>query len=108
MHAAAGFGAAGVLTGQVNLNGNALLEFDSGQIASIASEPAGLYGSNAFVADAGSTASNSALTGLTSNAGDFELQYGAAVNTSGDFSNTGTVSTIPRPTTGPMPRAAVR
>ena len=70
MHAVAGFGAAGVLTGQVNLSGNALLEFDSGQIASVASgAELSLYGSSAFVADAGSAASNSALTGLTSNAG---------------------------------------
>ena len=68
-------------TGTVTLNGQALLEFGSGEIASIA-PGAEIYlaSPDAYIANAGATASNSALTGLASNAGDFELQDGAAVN----------------------------
>ena len=80
-------------TGMVTLTGQALLEFGSGGIASIA-QGAEIYLAtpDGYIADAGSTASNSALTGLTSNAGDFELQYGAAVSASGSLANTGTVN----------------
>ena len=80
-------------TGTLTLNGQALLEIGSGEIASIA-PGAEIYlaSPDAYVADAASTASNSALTGLTSNAGDFEVQDGASVKLSGDLTNTGTVN----------------
>ena len=69
VNAVAGFGKAGVLTGFVDLENNALLEFASGQIASIAANSTLILdGANAHVADAGSLTGNSALTGLSSNA----------------------------------------
>ena len=40
-----------------------------------------------FVADAGNTGSNSALSGLASNAGTLELDIGAEVHIQGDFRN---------------------
>ena len=82
-----------VWTGTVTLNGQALLEFGSGEIASIAQGAEIYLGSpDGYIADASATASNSALTGLTSNAGDFDLQDSAAVNPSGDFTNAGAVN----------------
>src|SRR5208283_6227340 len=92
--AAAGFGTAGVLTGTVYLSGIALLEFASGGITGIAQgatldEETG----SGFVALAGATGSNSALTGLSSNAGTIELEYGASITTTAgtNLTNTGTV-----------------
>jgi hypothetical protein len=78
------------LTGTVSLSGDALLEFASGSIESIAG--ALELGANARVADAGDTADNSALSELSSNAGTFELS-GASVTTGSevDFTNSGTV-----------------
>jgi Ca2+-binding RTX toxin-like protein len=87
---AAGFGALGTVTGNVSLFSNTLLEFGSGQIDSIASGASlVLHNNNGFVANTGSTNSNSALTGLSSNAGEFKLLGGAAVTTAGDFTNGG-------------------
>ena len=64
-NAAAGFGTKGVETGTVVLENDALLEFKSGQITTVNGELQ-LNGASAHVADAGTTGSNSALTGLTS------------------------------------------
>ena len=96
---AAGFGAASVLTGSVNLSGNAnghaLLEFASGQITKIAANSElTLSGPDAFVADASNTSANSALTGLATiaGAGGLYLEYGASVTTSGALSNSGGLS----------------
>ncbi len=62
---AAGFGTAGTLTGTVDLTNDSAIEFASGQISTIgAASQLLLNGNNAFVDDAGSSASNSALTGL--------------------------------------------
>ena len=66
---AAGFGTVGVETGSVTLT-NALLEFASGQIGTIAGG-LGLSGANALIADAGTLATNSALTGLNTVSGRF-------------------------------------
>ena len=69
-------------TGTVNISGDGLLEFGgTGQIGSIASgAQIALQGTQAFVAAAGiGTAGNTALTGLTSNAGYLTLQSGAAL-----------------------------
>ena len=48
-----------------------------------------LDGANSRVADAGATGSNSALTGLTSVTGNFWLENGAKVTTTGNLSITG-------------------
>ena len=48
-----------------------------------------LNGASAHVADAGTTGSNSALTGLTSVSGYFFLENGATVATTGNLSLTG-------------------
>ena len=100
-------------TGWAMLGGQALLEFGSGGITSIA-QGAGinLTSPDCYVADAGATVNNSALAGLTGNAGDFALQKGAAVNFSGDFTNSGIVEVdteiLARMTTHSTPRAAAR
>jgi hypothetical protein len=86
--AAAGFGTTGTETGTVILENDALLEFKSGQITTINGELL-LDSAKSFVADAGSTSSNSALTGLTSVSGKFLLQNGTKVTTTGNLSDTG-------------------
>jgi hypothetical protein len=89
--AAAGTGAPGVLTGSIGLSGDALLEFASGQITTIAGT-LNLNGPQAFVADAGSTTSNSALTGLSEVAGNLNLDNGASIAVAGKLGNTGSLS----------------
>ena len=86
---AAGFGTAGELTGNVSLSGDALLKFDGGgSIAAIESGASlSLSGAHALVADKGATGSNSALTGLSSNAGSLTLDDGESLATSGDLNN---------------------
>ena len=79
---AAGFGTLGVETGTVVLSSDALLEFASGKIGTIAGELS-INGINARVADVGTLATNSALTGLTSVTGELELSGGATVSTDG-------------------------
>ncbi len=82
--ATAGFGRAGVLTGSVFLSGNSLLEFNRGQITNIAGEL--WLADDSRIADAGSTTSSSALTGLSTVSGVFGLSNGASVRTSGNLS----------------------
>jgi len=61
----AGFGTAGVLTGNVQLTGFSLLHFAGGVISSIDRTGTLLIdGPNTFLASGGATSSNSALTGL--------------------------------------------
>jgi hypothetical protein len=89
---AAGTGAAGTLDGEIDLYGDALVEFASGEISTI--QPGSLlylWGPDAFVADASATSSNSALAGLTTNKGLLDLQDGASVMTSGGLSNRGAI-----------------
>ena len=87
---AAGFGTAGVLAGSVGLSGNAEIEFASGSISKIASHSSlTLTGANAFIADAGSLKSNSALYGLSANFGTLDLVNGAQVATTGSLTNLG-------------------
>jgi hypothetical protein len=85
---AAGFGTVGVETGSVSLTNDALLEFASGQIGTIDGYLS-LSGANARIADAGTLATNSALTGLGTVAGDFELSAGVSVTTTGSLNITG-------------------
>ena len=90
---AAGFGAASVLTGSVNLSGDALLEFASGQITKIAgNSELTLSGPDAFVADASNTLANSALTGLATIAGNLYLNDIAPLTLSGALSNSGNLN----------------
>ncbi len=81
------------LGGRDSHGGNALLEFGSGKITSIASG-ATLYLANptSFVADADDLTHNSALTNLASIAGELDLQDAAApVHVTGDLMNTGVI-----------------
>ena len=87
-NAAAGFGTAGTETGNVYMQGDALLEFKSGEISTIDGATA-TQRRERCIADAGSTSSNSALTGLTTVAGNFWLQNGATVSPTGNVSITG-------------------
>jgi hypothetical protein len=87
-NAAAGFGTAGVETGTVFLENDALLEFKSGQITTVNGE-LWLDGAKSFVADAGTLGSNSALTGLTTISGDFFLENGATVAPTSNVSVSG-------------------
>jgi Tfp pilus assembly major pilin PilA len=81
------------LSSTVTLFGPSLLEFASGGISSIAaSGKLVVGGGQAFVADSGATSSDSALTGLTSVAGDFELQRGAAMTLSGGLTLGGSLN----------------
>ncbi len=93
VHSAAGLGAPGLLTGNINLSGYALLQFDSGLITTIAKNAELVLNSpHAFVAYAGSTNSNSALTGLSDNAGVLDIGDGSSIATAGDLANAGTLN----------------
>ena len=82
--------APGTLTATTTLDGASLLEFASGQIAAIASGVTlQIKGADAFVADAGATGTNSAISGLTANAGAFDLVNGASATLTGDLLNSG-------------------
>jgi autotransporter passenger strand-loop-strand repeat protein len=85
------------LTGFNNLSGNAVLEYASGKITSIAAGADLVLVGDARVADASDTTTSSALTGLTSigaapfNAQSLVLINGAVVGISGDLSNSGAI-----------------
>jgi hypothetical protein len=90
----AGFGTAGVVSGDVRLVGDSAIEFATGPITSLAANAIlRLNGNDAFVEDSSSPASNSALTGLASiGAGAvFALHNKAAVSTTSSLVNDGTV-----------------
>ena len=79
-------------TGINKLTGDALLEYASGAIKNIVvGSQLVLDGAQARVALASATTSNSALTALAGNAGTFDLEDGALVATTGDFTNTGSL-----------------
>ena len=81
-------------TGTVDICGNGLLEFGgTSQIGAIGSgAQINLDGPQAFIAAAGlGTGGNTALTGLTSNAGGLTLQDGATLITGGGLTNSGLV-----------------
>ena len=91
---AAGFGAAGVLSGHVRLARDSAIEFASGEITSLAANAQlHLNGNDAFIEDSKAPGSNSALTGLASIAAGavLGLHNGAAVSTTGALVNDGTV-----------------
>jgi hypothetical protein len=94
----AGFGTAGDLSGYARLAGDSAIEFESGEITSLAAgSHLGLVGNDAFVEDSTALGSNSALTGLASiGAGAlFALHDGAAVSTTGALANDGYVDLDP-------------
>jgi hypothetical protein len=80
----------GLLTGDVSLSGDSLIEFGWGQITTIAGD---LYigGPEAFVADACDPHSNSALRGLSTVDGLLSLGGGAVVKTTGALTSTGSI-----------------
>jgi Ca2+-binding RTX toxin-like protein len=85
----------GLLSGYVELVGNALLEFATGTIDTVDFDATlRLDGAQARVnaADADPLENNSALTGLTFNDGTIELANGVSVTTSVDLFNTGDLS----------------
>jgi hypothetical protein len=85
----AGFGTAGVLTGDVQLAGESVIEFEIGEISTIAvASQLTLDGNTAFVEDGTAVGSNSALTGLANVAGALDLENGASVST-GALANSG-------------------
>src|SRR5262249_14826811 len=87
-----GAGAPATWTGTVDIGGEGLLEFaGAAGIAAIASgAQINLFGAQSYVASAGlGTTSDSALTGLTSNAGQLQLQNGASLTTTVGLNNSG-------------------
>ncbi len=75
--------------GEYELSGDALLEYASGSIGAIdAGVVLSLDGTKSRVASGSALGSNTALTGLTSNAGSFTLADGAKVTTAGGLTNT--------------------
>jgi hypothetical protein len=77
--------------GSANLIGDALIEFASGQISTIAGNIV-LGGTRTFVADASDLTHNSALAALQSISGGLTLQGGSTVTTTGALSVTGTLT----------------
>jgi hypothetical protein len=81
------------LTGSIHLRGTSLLEFASGGIGTVAASGSVIVeGANSFVADSGQTSSDSALTGLSSNAGRVEFDNGSTLTITpvgGTFANSG-------------------
>ncbi len=78
------------LNGAYSLVGNALLEFGSGGVTAIGSGASlTLNGPKALVALSSGLTSNSALSGLASNAGTVILENGAALATTVALDNTG-------------------
>jgi hypothetical protein len=86
----AGFGTAEDLSGNVQLAGDSVIEFASGQITSLAGY---LYlnGNDAFVEDKTAPGSNSALMGLASIGSEARLviEEGASMSTTGALTNSG-------------------
>ncbi|HEY5239157.1 MAG TPA: hypothetical protein VIJ62_12310 [Rhizomicrobium sp.] len=78
----------------IGLSGDALLEYASGSIESIAKGASlSMSGVQARIADASDTTTDSALSGFVSNAGTFSLSGGAVVaNGTNDFLNSGYLS----------------
>ena len=87
-------GAPSTWLGTLNVSGYGLLEFaGTSGISSIASgAQINLFTSQGFVAAAGlGTSSNTALAGLSSNAGQLQLQSGTTLSTTSGLNNSGTI-----------------
>jgi hypothetical protein len=89
----AGFGTAGVLSGNVALVGDSAIEFLTGEINTIgAGAELELDGNDAFIEDSTALGSNSALTGLTDIAGRLDLDGGGSLSTTGSVTNSGIIA----------------
>jgi len=90
----AGFGAAGVLSGNVTLlYQSSAIEFASGQITTIAPGASLSFYNGGLIEDSTALGSNSALTGLASIGAGAALSLdGASVSTNGSLVNNGSVS----------------
>ena len=88
----AGGAAPSVLASTITLAGNSLLEFANGEINSIAAGGKLVVNGTSFVADASDTTHNSALTALTTVAGEFDLGNGVSVALGGALAVTGTLN----------------
>ena len=72
-----------MLTGDVQLEGGAAIEFVAGTISAIAANSnLALFDQTSYIEDSGSLGSNSALAGLSTIAGVFTLAYGASATIS--------------------------
>ncbi len=81
------------LTGNLDLSGNALMEFASGDFTTIAAGASlALDGPRARVALNSNTTTSGALSGLAKNLGAFDLADGAAVAITPALANSGTLS----------------
>ena len=87
-----GGAAPSVLASTITLAGNSLLEFANGEINSIAAGGKLVVNGTSFVADASDPTHNSALTALTTVAGEFDLGNGAWVALGGALAVTGTLN----------------
>ncbi len=88
----AGFGAHGVLSGNVFLTDESAIEFASGQITTIAADASlNLDGNSAFIEDRTALGSNSALAGLSTVSGSLGLSQ-ASISVTGALTNTGYIS----------------
>jgi hypothetical protein len=78
------------LNSDLSLYGDALVQFGTGEIGTIASSVALLLdGLGGHVSDTGKTTTNSALTGLTENDGTLRIVNGASVGLTGNLNNVG-------------------
>jgi hypothetical protein len=79
---AAGFGVAGQLTGNVDVEGDASIQFANGQITTIDSAAKlALFGPQATIADLATPTTNSALAGLSNISGELEIDDGVKIST---------------------------
>ena len=90
VNSAAGSGAPGVLSGDFDIEGEALLHFASGQISTISGELL-INGVNAFIATGPDHDHNSALEGLSmiGLGADLDSENGASADIDGDLTNEG-------------------
>jgi hypothetical protein len=84
----------GVLTGNVVLTGDSLIEFGSGQITTIAADGSLSLDPDSLVADAGDPSRSSALKGLRTIDGQFAFG-GQQIATTGALDNAGTLDVGP-------------
>ena len=90
---AAGFGVANTLEGRIDLSGDALIQFGSGLITTIAAKGRlVLDGASAFIADASNINGDSALEGLMSIYGSLTLNNGASLTTNAGLTSWGAIA----------------
>jgi hypothetical protein len=89
----AGFGTAGVLSGDVFLSDDSAIEFSNGQINALAAGSVLFLGGNSFIEDSNALGENSALSGLSSigDLADLYLLNGASISTTGSLTDEGKI-----------------